>query len=110
MKPPIEMLIDTFEYLPIVGRNSWDEPIYAEPVEIKHCRIDRGTQYTSTTSGKQVLYNALIFCYNGLTEPLFKFEVESKIRIDDTEHTITNIIPVYEPDKKVLYAYELEVV
>lgn len=110
MKPPIEMLIDTFEYKAVIGENNWGEPTFSEPVEIKHCRIDRGTQYTSTTTGKKILYNALIFCYNGLTEPLLEFEVEAIVIFDDKEHTITNVVPVYEPDKKVLYAYELEVV
>lgn len=110
MKPPIEMLIDDFEYKSVVGKNDWDEPIFSEPVEVKHCRIDRGTQYTSTTSGKQILYNSLIFCYNGLTEPLLEFEVEAVVIFDDKEHTITNVIPVYEPNSKTIYAYELEVV
>lgn len=109
-KPPKEFCIDSFEYKEYLGDNSWSEPQYDKPVTIEHCRIDRGAEYTSITSGKQLLYNAVIFCYKGITEPLPEFKTQSVLIFDDTEHVITKVIPIYEAYDKVIYSYELEVI
>ena len=98
MKPPKEFLVD------------WNEPIYSDPVEIKFCRIDDGAQYTFSTSGRQLLYNGLIFCYQDLTEPMIDFKVEGLVKYNDQEHTILRVITVKEAFKDKLYAYELEVI
>ncbi len=109
-KPPKEFCIDSFEYFEYSGTNDWSEPIYEEPVTIEDCRIDRGTEYSSSTSGRQLLYNAVIFCYADITTPLPTFKTQSKILFDDQEHTIKKVIPIYEAYEKTLYAYELEVI
>ena len=95
------------EYL---GENDWSEPEYAEPVTINYCRIDRGAEYTSTTSGKQLLYNALIFCYADITDPMPEFNTQSLLIFDGKEHVITKVITIYEAYDKDLYSYELEVI
>ena len=110
MKPPKEFLVDSFEYQEVIDRNSWNEPIYSEPVEIKFCRIDDGAQYTFSTSGRQLLYNGLIFCYHHLTEPMIDFKVAGLVKYNDQEHTILRVIPVKEAFEDKLYAYELEVI
>lgn len=109
-KPPKDFCVDSFHYKEYMGENSWSEPEYARAVWIEHCRIDRGAKYTSTTSGKQLLYNALIFCYEGITTPLPKFKPQSIIVFDGQEHVITDVIPIYEAYEKTLYSYELEVI
>lgn len=109
-KPPIDFCIDSFIYKEHAGSNDWSEPEYAEPLEITRCRIDRGAAYSSTTSGKQLLYNALIFCYEGITSPLPQFKTESVIQFDGRDHVITKVIPLYEAYRPVLYSVELEVV
>ena len=109
-KVPKEFCIDSFTYKEYLGLNSWSEPHYAEPITINHCRIDRGAEYTSTTAGKQLLYNAVIFCYAGITEPMRDFKNESKVDYDGQEHTIIKVIPIYEAYSNEIYAYELEVV
>lgn len=109
-KPPKSLCIDSFEYKEYLGTNRYSEPEYAEPITINYCRIDRGSEYTSTTTGKQLLYNAVVFCYEGITTPLPDFKTESIIRFDDIDHKITKVIKNYEPYQKVLYSYELEVV
>lgn len=109
-KPPKEFCIDSFVYKEYAGLNSYSEPYYAEPIIISNSRIDRGTEYTSTTSGKQLLYNSLIFCYTGITTPMPTFKAESIIHFDGKDHTITKVIPVYEAYAPVLYSYELEVI
>ena len=109
-KPPKEFCIDTFKYKEYQGLNDWSEPQFAEPVTIENCRIDRGAEYSQSTSGKQLLYNAVVFCYKGITTPLPKFKTQSILVFDDIEHVITKVIPVHEAYSKALYSYELEVI
>ncbi|AAU85090.1 head-tail adaptor [Bacillus phage BCASJ1c] len=109
-KPPIDFLVDSFMYKEYMGENSWSEPEYARPVLISNCRIDRGAEYTSTTSGRQLLYNAVVFCYEGMTTPLPQFKAQSVLHFDGRDHVITKVIPNHEAYSKTLYSYELEVV
>lgn len=109
-KPPAEFCIDSFEYKAYAGLNNWSEPQYAEEITIKNARIDRGASYSSSTTGKVLLYNAVIFCYEGITTPLPAFKTQSIIHFDDQDHKITKVIPIYEAYDKVIYSYELEVV
>lgn len=110
-KPPGKFCIDSFEYKEYLDENMWSEPEYAESILIKYCRIDRGSFYTSTVSGKQLLYNAVVFCYAGITKPLpTEFKVQSLLVFDGREYTVTKVVPIYEPYKKEIYSYELEVV
>lgn len=109
-KPPKDFCIDSFQYKEYMGENIWSEPIYADPVLIEHCRIDRGAEYTSTTSGKQLLYNAVVFCYNGITTPLPEFKAQSVLVFDGQDHVVTKVIPIYEAYSTTIYSYELEVV
>lgn len=109
-KPPKKFCVDSFEYKEYAGENNWSEPQFADPVLIEHCRIDRTAQYTSTTSGKQLLYNAVVFCYEGITTPLPIFKMESVLVFDGKEHKVTDVIPIYEAYSSTIYSYELEVV
>ena len=111
LKPPIEFCIDSFEYVAYLGEDDrYGEPVFDTPITINNCRIDRGAEYTATTAGKQLLYNAVIFCYADITTPLPKFTTQSIIKYDDADHVVTKVIPIYEPFKSAIYAYELEVV
>lgn len=109
-KPPKKFCIDSFEYKEYLGTNNWSEPEYAESVVITNCRIDRGAEYSQSSSGKQLLYNAVVFCYADITTPLPEFKTESILVFDDKEHVITKVIPIYEAYENKLYSYELEVV
>lgn len=108
-KPPKDFCVDDFIYKEYV-KNGWEGPEYKTPVIIKHCRIDRGAEYTTRTNGKQLLYNAVIFCYKGITAPLPEFKTQSVIVYDGIEHTVTKVIPIYEAYENKIYSYELEVV
>ncbi|MCG5104447.1 putative minor capsid protein [Oceanobacillus alkalisoli] len=108
-KPPADFCIDSFEYREFIS-DGWNGPEYKESVTIEHCRIDRGAEYSQSSAGKVLLYNAVIFCYEGITTPLPKFITQSIVRFDDQDHTITKVIPIYEAYEKTLYSYELEVV
>lgn len=109
-KPPKEFCIDSFEYKEYLGTNDWSEPEHAESIMITKSRIDRGTEYSQSTSGKQLLYNAVVFCYKDITTPLPEFKTESILVFDGIEHVVTKVIPIYEAYEKKLYSYELEVV
>lgn len=108
-KPPKSFCIDEFEYKEYI-KEGWNGPEYKEPVNVKHCRIDRGAEYTTTTNGKQLLYNAVIFCYEGITTPIPEFKTQSIVVFDGIEHKVTKVIPLYEAHRKKLYSYELEVI
>ncbi len=109
-KPPGNFCVDTFEYKEYVGDNSWSEPEYAPPITIYHSRIDRGAQFTSATTGKQLLFNAIVFCYESITTPLPLFKAQSVLMFDGQEHVVTKVIPIYEAYSATIYSYELEVV
>jgi len=110
-KVPKKFCIDEFIYKEYLGGDDrWGDVEYAEPITIKHCRIDRGAEYSQSTAGKQLLYNAVVFCYEGITTPLPEFKMQSIIIFDGQEHKITKVIPIYEAYEKTLYSYELEVV
>lgn len=110
-KVPKKFCIDSFEYKEYLGGDDrWGDEEYADPITIKNCRIDRGSEYSQSTAGKQLLYNAVVFCYEGITSPLPKFKTQSIVRFDDQDHTITKVIPIYEAYEKTIYSYELEVV
>ena len=110
-KPPLETLVDSFiyeEYLSDDG--DWGKAEYAPEKEIKNVRIDRGSQYSNSSSGKQLLYNAVIFCYPNLTTPCPKFVEQSRITIGNRTMIITKVDTVVEPYEPKVYCYELEVV
>jgi len=109
-KPKKSYCTESFVYREYLGENKWSEPAYAEPVTIENCRIDRWPEFTSTASGRQILYNAVIYCYAGITNPLPEFKMQSIIHFDGRDHTVTKVIPIYEPFRRSLYSYELEVV
>lgn len=109
-KPPIEFLVDQCIYEQYTGIDKWSEPQFAAPVIINKVRIDRGTKYSSSQSGKQVLYHGVIFCYEGLTDPMPEFKDQSRVTYDGVSKIITDVIPVYEAYEPTLYAYELEVI
>lgn len=109
-KPPKEFLVDSFIYKEYLGEGDWNESEYAKPITIIGCRIDRGSQYSFGPSGKQLLFNGLIFCYAGLTSPLPDFKNQSLVVYDGQNHTITNVVPVTEAYSDQIYSYEIEVV
>lgn len=109
-KPSKEFLVDSFVYKEFLSEGDWNNSKYAEEKEITFCRIDRGSQYTFQNSGKQLLYNAVIFCYAGLTEPLADFKPQSLVIYDGQEHTVTKVIPITEAYTAEIYSYELEVI
>lgn len=109
-KPPKSSLIEAIVYREYVDEGDYNKKLYADAVTIKHVRIDRSPKFIWTGNGKVLLYNAVVFCYDGLTTPLPKFKEQSLLDFDGQEHTITQVITTKEFDTDKLYSYELEVV
>ncbi|MTD30162.1 putative minor capsid protein [Planomicrobium sp. YIM 101495] len=109
-KPPAAFCVDSFIYKEYVGLNDWSEAEYAKPVIINRCRIDRGAEYSTTSTGKQLIYNALVFCYAGITSPVPRFKPQSVLVFDGIEHTVTKVVPVHEAFSSTLYSVEIEVI
>ena len=109
-KPPVQLLVDSFIYREYLGEGDYNQPIYGDYVTIENCRIDRGSQYSFSPSGKQLLYSAVIFCYKTLTTPLPNFKEQSLVIYDGKEHVITKIDTIIEAYSDAIYSYELEVI
>jgi len=109
-KPPKAFLIDSFLYAEYVGTDKWTKPVFNDPTTIKGCRIDNETVFSSSTGGKTIAYNALIFCYTGITNPLPVFKEQSKVNFDGNDHIILRVIPLKEAFNAFIYGYELEVI
>jgi len=107
---PLKFLVHEIEYMEYLGNDDWQKPIHADPVKIENVRVDSSPDFSVSSSGEQILYNALIFCYKGLTTPLPNFKVKSRIKFNGVEHTIVRVVPVFEAYVDDLYSIELEVV
>lgn len=110
-KPPKKFLIDSFDYYEYVGLNDWNEAVFNNVgVTVNNCRIDKETEFRTGTEGRELLFESLIFCYKGLTDPLPDFKEGSKVVFDEKEHRITRVIRTKEPYKNEIYSYEIEVI
>lgn len=109
-RPPKKFLIHDIQYMEHVGNDDWQKPVFADPVTVKNVRVDNTPEYSVDADGLSLRYNALVFCYNGLSEPFPEFKTQSRIIFDGNEHTITRVVPVYEAYSDAIYSYELEVI
>lgn len=109
-KPPKASLIESVVYREYVGEGDYNNRVYADRIAIGHVRVDRSPKFSWSGNGKVLLYSAVVFCYEGLTEPLPKFKEQSLLEFDGREHTIVQVIKTKEFDADKLYSYELEVV
>lgn len=109
-KPPKETLVDSMVYRSYKGQGDYNKPEYDVYQIINNVRIDRNPSYTFGTQGKQLLFNATVFCYNGLTEPLPTFKEQDVLVFDGVEHTVISAALFKESFVDQVYSYELGVV
>ena len=104
------MLVDSFTYHKLTGKDNKHQPTYADGVLVSHCRIDHSqSNYRSKEEDKSRVY-AVIFCYPGMTSPALDFKERAKVVFDGEEHIIQRIVTVTQPYSSDVFAYEIEVV
>lgn len=90
----------------------WGKPEY-EKVIIRDCVVQPQTIYSGTNNDRQIVANAIVFFYSGITTPLpvLKHDVVNnyKLIFEDVEYTVTNIVDNRLPYSNGVYSYELEV-
>lgn len=102
------LLIHEVTYKEFSRENRNHEPEYSEPQLISKVRVDYERNSTKNTSEQTFNLNAIMFMYNGLTEPFNDMKEKSIIEFKGTEFMIHKVIPVYEPYKNALIGYEVE--
>ena len=93
------------------GKDSYGNPLYSDPVMIKHVRFDDSTVFSRDTTDTKILANAVIFVdATHSTNIPEKFVEESKITFNNKSYVLKKVIDCYFPMKNKVRHYELEVI
>ena len=93
------------------GKDSYGNPLFAEPIIIKHVRFDDSTVFSRDQTQTKIQAEAVIFIdATHSTNLPEKFIEESKITFNGREYTIKKVIDCYYPNKNEIRHYELEVI
>ncbi|MGM0169835.1 hypothetical protein IGI39_003996 [Enterococcus sp. AZ135] len=106
-KPPIETLVEEMVHRSYLGEGDYNKPLYGKYEPIRHVRIDRKPKYMFDSKGEKILWNATVFCYAGLTDPLPAFKEKDALIFDGIEHKIVSAAMFKEPYVDQIYSYEL---
>jgi len=107
---PKRWLIHTITYEEYIGKDDWGNPIYDDPIEIKHVRFDNSTVFSRDSTQTKVLADGIIFVDAINSNPILNFKEQSKIVFQREELTLQKVIPCYHPTKNKIRHYELEVI
>lgn len=93
------------------GKDSYGNPLFAEPIIIKHVRFDDSTVFSRDATDTKIVANAVIFVdATHSTNLPERFVEESKITFNGKEYTIKKVIDCYYPYKDEIRHWELEVI
>jgi len=109
---PKPWLIHDIVYEEITDRkDSHGNPIYRDPIIIKHVRFDNETVFSRDATDTKIVANAVIFVDSThSTNVPEKFVEQSKITFREDVFTLKKVIEAYHPTKNKVRHYELEVV
>lgn len=107
---PKRWLIHSISYEELIDTDDYDNPIYADPIEIKHVRFDDSTVFSRDSTQKKVVADAVVFVDATHSTPLPKFVEDSKITFNSRTYTLKKIVDCYQPHKNEIRHYELEVI
>lgn len=112
-KIPKRMAMQTVTLkVPTGDVDAWGNPDY-EKVIIRNCVVQPQTIYSGTNNDRQIVANAIVFFYSGITTPLPVLKHDAvnnyKLIFEDVEYTVTNIVDNRHPYSNDVYSYELEV-
>lgn len=104
------VLVHEFEYHEYTGQDRFKQPNYDEPLTVSKVRVDESSVFSRDGDQKRILANAVIFVYNGYSEPFVEFKEQSKIVFNGKDYLLSKVIPIAEPYSDKLFSVELEVV
>ena len=92
--------------------NDYNQPIYNDPITINHCVFQPQTIYSGTNNNRQLVANAIVFLYVGVSSPmpvLSKDNYQSVITFEGNDYALQSIVDNRDPFNNELWSYELEV-
>lgn len=93
------------------GKDSYGNPLYADPVIIEYVRFDDSTVFSRDTTDTKIVANAVIFVdVTNSTNLPKEFLEQSKITFNDNEYTLKKVVDCYYPQKNEIHHWELEVI
>lgn len=109
---PKKWLIHTIIYEKrLKGKDSYGNPLFADPVTINHVRFDDSTVFSRDTTDTKILANAIIFVDSKYSTNIpEKFVEESKITFNSKSYVLKKVIDCYYPTKNKVHHWELEVI
>lgn len=103
-------LIHTVEYYEYSEQDRNHKPTFKEPISIKHCRLDMTRTYEVSKSTESETVTAVLFMFNGATEPFVPILEKSKIIHNGKAYKVYKLVECYEPYRNSLFSYEVELV
>ncbi|MGY5261914.1 putative minor capsid protein [Lactiplantibacillus plantarum] len=88
-----------------------DSPLYETSI-IENCVFHPQTIYTGTNNSREVVANAIVYLYAGVSTPfptLTKANYGSKIEFEGNEYSLQTIVDNRDPFSNDVISYELEV-
>lgn len=103
-------LIHDIEYYEYSGQDRNHKPTFKESISIKHCRLDMTRTYEVSKSTESETVTAVLFMYNGATEPFVPILEKSKVIHKGKAYKVYKLVECYEPYRNSLFSYEVELV
>jgi Phage protein Gp9. len=92
--------------------DNYNKPLYKDPITIDHCVFQPQTIYSGTNDNRQLVANAYVFLYAGVSTPmpvLSKGNYQSVISFEGHDYALQSIVDNRDPFSNELWSYELEV-
>ena len=107
---PKRWLIHSIEYREkLPGKDSYGNPLFAEPVTIENVRFDDTTVFSRDQTQTKIQAEAVVFIDSTHSTNLpEKFVEESKITFNGREYTLKKVVDCYYPNKNAIHHWELE--
>jgi hypothetical protein len=92
--------------------DDWGKPAYEPDQTINNCVFQPQTIYSGTNNNRQLVANAIVFLYAGVSSPmpvLSKDNYQSVITFEGHDYALQTIVDNRDPFSNELWSYELEV-
>lgn len=92
--------------------DDYNKPILEPAVTINNCVVQPQSVYTGTNNNRQLVANAVVFIYAGVSSPmpkLTKDNYQSVVTFEGHDYTVQEIDDNRDPTSNETWSYELEV-